>query len=75
MTSPRHLAYFVALGLFWGISPSQYRYWGEAGVPVSHILVFTGFGLAVFLAALAWLRHGALGWNQEVLTYTNRHKL
>lgn len=66
----RHLAYFVALGLFWGISPSQYAYWGRAGVPVSHILVFTGFGLAVFLAALARWRHGTVGWNRDVLTYS-----
>ena len=53
MTSLRHLSYFAALGVFWGLSPSQYAYWGKAGVPVSHILVFTGFGLAVFLAGLA----------------------
>jgi drug/metabolite transporter (DMT)-like permease len=66
----RHLAYFVALGLFWGISPSQYAYWGRAGVPVSHILVFTGFGLAVFLAALARFSHGTLGWNRDVLVYS-----
>ncbi len=66
----RHLAYFVALGLFWGISPSQYAYWGKAGVPVSHILVYTGFGLAVFLAALARWKHGAIGWNRDVLRYS-----
>lgn len=70
MSSFRHLAYFLTLALFWGLSPTQYRYWGEAGVPVSHILVFTGFGLAVFLAALARWRHGALNWNREVLTYS-----
>ncbi len=66
----RHLFYFIVLGLFWGLSPSQYRYWGEAGVPVSHIIVFTGFGLAVFLSLLARLRHGKVGWNREVLTYS-----
>ena len=70
MTNFRHLSYFVALALFWGISPSQYSYWGKAGVPVSHILVFTGFGLAVFLAALARWKHGAVGWSSGVLTYS-----
>ncbi len=70
MTSFRHLAHFLALALFWGLAPSQYRYWGEAGVPVSHILVYTGFGLAAFLAILARLRHGAVGWNREILTYS-----
>lgn len=70
MTNLRHLGYFVALALFWGISPSQYSYWGTAGVPVSHILVFTGFGLTAFLAALARLKHGAVGWTRDVLTYS-----
>jgi hypothetical protein len=55
MPSLRHPAYFVALGLFWGLSPSQYRYWGDAGVPVSHILVYTGFALALCLGLL--VRH------------------
>jgi drug/metabolite transporter (DMT)-like permease len=67
---PRHVFYFVTLALFWGLSPTQYRYWGEAGVPVSHIIVITGFGLAVFLGLLAKLRHGKLGWNRAVLTYS-----
>lgn len=66
----RHLICFLSLGLFWGISPSQYAYWGKAGVPVSHILVFTGFGLALFLGALARLKHGRLGWDRDVLAYS-----
>lgn len=66
----RHVLHFVVLGLFWGLSPSQYRYWGEAGVPVSHIIVYTGFGLAGFLALLARLRHGQVGWNRDVLIYS-----
>lgn len=70
MFNLRHLAYFIALGLFWGISPSQYAYWGRAGVPVSHILVYTGFGLALFLGVLARLRHGSLGWDRGVLVYS-----
>ena len=70
MSRFRHPAYFLALGLFWGISPSQYRYWGEAGVPVSHILVFTGFGLAIFLAALARWRENRVGWNRQVMIYS-----
>ena len=70
MTSPRHLFYFVALGLFWGISPTQYRYWGETGVPASHVIVYTGFGLAIFLGALARLRHGRVNWNRDVMVYS-----
>ena len=56
MTSPRHLGLFVTLGLFWGISPSLYRHWGVLGVPVSHIIFLTGFGVAAALAAICQLR-------------------
>lgn len=70
MTSLRHPAYFVALAMFWGLSPTLYRYWGEMGVPVSHIIAYTGFGLAGFLALLARLRHGSVGWSGKVLRYS-----
>jgi len=56
MTSPRHLAYFLSLGLFWGISPSLYRHWGMLGVPVSHVIFFTGIGVGIALAAICQFR-------------------
>ena len=56
MTSPRHLLYFLALGLFWGISPSLYRHWGILGVPVSHVIAFTGFGVGAVLAVICQVR-------------------
>lgn len=56
MTSPRHLAYFVALGLFWGISPSFYRHWGILGMPVSHVIVLTGLGVGAALALICAVR-------------------
>lgn len=56
MTSPRHLSLFIILGLFWGVSPSLYRHWGVLGVPVSHIIVLTGLGVAAALAAICQLR-------------------
>lgn len=56
MTSPRHLLYFIALGLFWGISPSLYRHWGILGMPVSHVILLTGFGVGLALAAICQAR-------------------
>lgn len=70
MFNPRHLAHFVALALFWGVSPALYRYWGEVGVPASHVICYTGFGLAAFLAAFARWRHGAVNWNRDVMVYS-----
>lgn len=56
MTTPRHLSLFIALGLFWGISPSLYRHWGVLGMPVSHIIFLTGIGVAAVLALICQLR-------------------
>lgn len=56
MTSPRHLAYFLSLGLFWGLSPTLYRHWGALGVPVSHVIFMTGIGVGVALTAICQIR-------------------
>ena len=56
MTTPRHLSLFITLGLFWGVSPSLYRYWGVLGMPVSHVIVLTGIGVAAALALICQLR-------------------
>jgi drug/metabolite transporter (DMT)-like permease len=69
MTSFRHLFYFVSLGLFWGLSPSLYKLWSEQGMPSSHIIVFTGVGVAAALALLAWQRYGRLDMSREVQFY------
>lgn len=56
MTSPRHLSLFLTLGLFWGVSPSLYQHWGMLGMPVSHVIVLTGIGVAAALALICQLR-------------------
>ena len=56
MTSPRHLSLFLTLGLFWGISPSLYRYWGVLGMPVSHVIFLTGTGVGLVLAVICQIR-------------------
>jgi drug/metabolite transporter (DMT)-like permease len=46
-----YIAALVALGLFWGLSPSLYKLMGEMGIPISHIVVFTGIGVGLGLLA------------------------
>jgi hypothetical protein len=53
-----HIFYFIILGCFWGLSPSLYKLMGEAGLPISHIVVYTGFGVAAALAAVVRLSAG-----------------
>ena len=69
MTSPRHIAYFVALGLFWGLSPSLYRAMGEGQVPVTHIVVLSGLGVGVLLGAVALLSSGRINLSRDVQLY------
>ena len=69
MHSLRHLVFFIALGLFWGASPSLYKYWGEVGVPASHVIGYSGLALAVFLGMAARWWEGATGWSYGVLRY------
>lgn len=65
----RHIAYFIALGAFWGISPSLYRYWGATGVPASHVIGYSGLGLALCMGLIARLREGSFGMTRATLTY------
>ena len=65
----RHFAYFVALGLFWGLSPSLYRAMGAASVPVSHIIAYSGMGVGLALAAVAWAKTGRVDTSRRVLLY------
>lgn len=69
MTSLRHLAYFIALGLFWGVSPSLYKLWAEIGMPPSHVIVLTGIGVGFALVGLALWRHGSVVMNRDIQLY------
>ncbi len=46
-----YVAALVALGLFWGLSPSLYKLMGEMHIPITHIVVFTGLGVGFGLLA------------------------
>lgn len=65
---PVHLLWFLVLGCFWGLTPSFYKLMGEAGLPVSHIIVYTGLIVGVALGIVPWIR-GRLQLNRETLFY------
>jgi len=54
MGNLRHFFYFISLGLFWGLSPTLYKFWSIEAIPVSHILVITGLGVGLVMGLLAW---------------------
>ena len=52
MSSLMQILFVIGLGLFWGISPVLNKGMGLTGVPVTHILVSSGFGVGLGLMAL-----------------------
>ncbi len=69
MTSPRHFAHFLALGLFWGCSPALYKHLADIGVPVSQTILLTGLGVGLVMWLVAVVRGGGLAINSAVLRY------
>ncbi len=69
MTSIRHLTWFLALGLFWGVSPSLYRYLADIRMPETHTIVLTGFGVGVIMIAVALIRDGWRGLDPRIPAY------
>jgi drug/metabolite transporter (DMT)-like permease len=57
----RHFIWFMALGLFWGVSPSVYKHLANIGMPVSHTVGLSGFGVGVIMWLLAAFKgHGRI---------------
>jgi drug/metabolite transporter (DMT)-like permease len=53
MTAPRHFFWFMSLGLFWGVSPAVYKHLSNIGMPVTHTICLTGFGVGIIMWAMA----------------------
>jgi drug/metabolite transporter (DMT)-like permease len=65
---PIHLVWFVALGCFWGLSPSLYKLMGDHGLPITHIIVYTGLIVGAALALLP-LARGRFVLDRDVMLY------
>ena len=65
---PAHLLWFILLGCFWGLTPSLYKLMGDYGLPVSHVIVYTGLAVGVALA-IPPLARGRLVINREIVLY------
>lgn len=65
---PTHILWFIALGCFWGLTPSLYKLMGDHGLPVTHIIVYTGLIVGVAMA-LPPLLKGRFVLNRGILVY------
>jgi drug/metabolite transporter (DMT)-like permease len=59
MHSLRHFIHFLALGLFWGMSPALYKHFADLGMPISHVLAATGFGVGAIMWTMMWWHRGS----------------
>lgn len=66
MTKSRQTLYIIALGLFWGLSPSFYKLMANGGIPITHVVVLSGVGVGLGLATLQLLRREPLGLTSRV---------
>jgi drug/metabolite transporter (DMT)-like permease len=69
MIISRHFLYFVFLGLFWGLSQSLYKEMALLGVPPSHVIVYTGFGVGFGLMVAAWISKTPIKFSSGVVWF------
>jgi drug/metabolite transporter (DMT)-like permease len=69
MPHSRHFAYFMGLGLFWGLSPSLYKHLAEIGMPLSHTIAVTGLGVGIAMYAIAGVKTRAWRVPRELMIY------
>ncbi len=59
----------LGLGAFWGFSPALNKILGQFGLPVSHILVFSGLGVGLGLMLLQRLMGERLQFSWRILAF------
>ena len=69
MTISRHFIYFMFLGLFWGLSQSLYKAMALQNMPISHVIVYTGFGVGLGLMIAALCSGTKLQFSREVILF------
>jgi drug/metabolite transporter (DMT)-like permease len=59
----------AGLGLFWGISPTFYKLMGEEGIPITHIIVLSGGGIALGLWLIRAMSGAGVALSTRALLY------
>ena len=69
MIVSRHFFYFIALGLFWGVSPSLYKHLANIRMPVSHTIFLTGLGVGLAMWVIAAVKSGRWSLGLPIVRY------
>jgi drug/metabolite transporter (DMT)-like permease len=59
----------MLLGLFWGVSPSFYKYLADIHMPVLHTIFYTGFLVGIIMLSVALKRSGLRGIDPRLIAY------
>lgn len=69
MKPANHFLYFMLLGLFWGVSPSFYKYLGEIHMPPTHTIFYTGIGVGLVMLVMVFWRQSWRDIDGRVIAY------
>lgn len=69
MKTPSHFFHSLSLGLFWGITPSLYKYLADINMPLLHTIFYSGMIVGVVMLGYAITRSGHRNFDFRVIAY------
>lgn len=69
MKTPLHFFHSLSLGLFWGVTPSLYKYLADVHMPVLHTMFYAGMIVGVVMLGYGLTRASHRGFDLRVVAY------
>lgn len=69
MKFPQHFFHSLSLGLFWGVTPSLYKYLADINMPVLHTIFYSGVIVGFVMLGYAMTRSGHRKIDLRVVAY------
>ena len=69
MKIPQHFFHSLSLGLFWGVTPSLYKYLADINMPALHTIVYSGLIVGIVMLGYALTRTGHGKIDPRIIAY------
>ena len=69
MKTPSHFFHSLSLGLFWGVTPSLYKYLADINMPLLHTIFYSGLIVGVVMLGYAMTRSSHRKFDLRVIAY------
>jgi drug/metabolite transporter (DMT)-like permease len=66
---PRHFFHSLSLGLFWGVTPSLYKYLADINMPVLQTIFYSGMIVGLVMLSFSLARKGRNKFDIRVVAY------